>query len=225
MRSRCGKSKQAHFKLLSLPLRLFTPPSNIASNSYEALIERNWIDDTFKMPPTRHPSNPFDSVPPLQPTHSNVVPNNATLRNQSSQHSLRSNASAASSRPRQQRDLFAPSRSRRPTGRATPHVEDEVLADPDTEEELTAAQHRQRQLRRVRHGSPESKHGRSKVKQTEAQDFVNRQPDGSYLLGVAGFGETSTIPQMSAPITEGESDQAGRHASYSKGNQTERKQK
>ena len=86
-------------------------------------------------------------------------------------------------------------------------MEDDVLADSDSEQDLAA---RQRQLRRIRHGSPEGKHNRLKGKQDEEQDFVNRRPDGSYLLGVAGFGETVAVPQISIPKTEEELDQAGR---------------
>ena len=89
----------------------------------------------------------------------------------------------------------------------TPRVEDEVLADSDSEQDLAA---RQRQLRRIRHGSPEGKHSRLKAKQDEEQDFVNRQPDGSYLLGVASFGESVAVPQMSIPKSEEELDQAGK---------------
>lgn len=112
-------------------------------------------------------------------------------------------------RPRQQRDLFAPTLSRRPTSRATPRVEDEVLADSDSENDL-ALQQRERQLRKIRHDSPEGRHSRQKVKQDEELDFVNRQADGSYLLGVAGFGETVAVPQMIVPKTEEEVDQAGK---------------
>ena len=160
------------------------------------------------MPPTRQHHDPFTDAP-LRPTTSNSNALNAqpSLRSHTSQHSLRSNASTASNRPRQQRDnLFAPSLSRRPTSRATPRVEDEVLADSESEQDLAA---RQRQLRRIRHGSPEGKHSRLKAKQEEELDFVNRQPDGSYLLGVAGFGETVAVPQMSVPKSEEELDQAG----------------
>ena len=159
------------------------------------------------MPSSRQPHDPFTDAP-LRPTTSNATSlgTQSPLRDQTSQHSLRSNASAASARPRQQRDLFAPSLSRRPTSRATPRVEDEVLADSDSENDLAT---RQRQLRRIRHGSPEGKHSRLKTKQDEEQDFVNRQADGSYLLGVAGFGETVAVPQMTVPKTEEELDQAG----------------
>lgn len=100
--------------------------------------------------------------------------------------SLRTNASAASTRTRQQ--LFAPSLSRRPTSRTTPRVDDDVLPDSDSEQENATAQRQRRQVRRIRHGSPEGRHGRTKPKQQpqaqiEELDIVNRQPDGSYLLG------------------------------------------
>lgn len=154
------------------------------------------------MPP-RQPHDPFTDAP-LRPTSSNAT----SLRAQNSQHSLRSNNSTASAPSRPQRDLFAPSRSRRPTSRATPRVEDEVLADSDSEPDLAAQ--RQRQMRRIRHGSPEGKHSRLKVKQEDEHDFVNRRADGSYLLGVAGFGDTVAVPQMTVPKTEEEMEQAGR---------------
>lgn len=64
-------------------------------------------------------------------------------------------------------------------------------------------------MRRVRHGSPEGKLSRVKAKQDDEQDFVNRQPDGNYLLGVSGFGESVAVPQMSVPKTEEELDQDG----------------
>ena len=160
------------------------------------------------MPPSRQPHDPFTDAP-LRPTTSNAtsLSTQPSLRNQTSQNSLRSNASAASNRARQHQGLFAPSLSKRPTSRTTPRVEDEVLADSESEQDLAA---RQRQLRRIRHGSPEGKHSRLKAKQDEEQDFVNRQPDGSYLLGVASFGnETVAVPQMSIPQSEEELDQLG----------------
>lgn len=148
-------------------------------------------------------NDPFTG-PPLQPTTSN------TLRSQTSQHSLGSNTSAASTRPRQGGNLFAPSLSRRPTSRAMPRVEGEILADSDSEHNTSAQQHRQRQLRRVRHSSPETKHSRVKPKQQdEEQDFVNRQPDGGFLLGLAQFGEVVAVPQVLTPKTEEEIDQEG----------------
>ena len=42
----------------------------------------------------------------------------------------------------------------------------------------------------------------------EMMDFVNRRPDGSYLLGVTGFGVGSAVvPMMSVPRTEEEVEQ------------------
>lgn len=69
----------------------------------------------------------------------------------------------------------------------------------------------QRQNRRIRHGSPEGKSSRLKAKQDEEQEFVNRGPDGSYLLGVSGFGDAVTVPQMSILKNEDEFDQSGKH--------------
>lgn len=160
-----------------------------------------FVSHGVTMPSSRQPHDPFTDAP-LRPTTSNA---NTQLRSQTSQHSLRSNTSNTSGRPRQQRDLFAPSLSRRGT---TPRFEDEVLADSDSEQDLTAQ--RQKQTRRIRHGSPDVKYGRVKGKQDEEQDFVNRKPDGSYLLGVAGFGETVAVPQMSLPKTEEEREQDGK---------------
>ncbi|KAK3713904.1 hypothetical protein LTR37_008154 [Vermiconidia calcicola] len=163
------------------------------------------------MPPSRHPQDPFTDAP-LRPTTSNAtsLAPNGPLRNQSSQQSLRSNASAASTRTRQQREgLFATSQARRPANRATPHVEDEVLADSDSEQDLVTQRQKQQQLRRIRHGSPEGKLNRSKPKQDKELDFVNRQPDGSYLLGGGGFGETVAVPQL--PVTKTEEEQVDAH--------------
>lgn len=159
------------------------------------------------MPPSTHqPHDPFLDAP-LRPTTSNAtsLSTNSALRTQTSQHSLRSNASTASARTRQQRDLFAPSLTRRGT---TPRYEDEVLADSDSEQDVTAQ--RQKQTRRFRHGGADPKYGRNKAKQDEEQDFVNRTPDGSYLLGMAGFGETVTVPQMTLPKTDEEREQEGK---------------
>jgi len=82
-------------------------------------------------------------------------------------------------------------------------VEDEVLADPDSEEEMAA----QRQ-RYVKRGSPEAKHGRLRPKQTEEQDIVNRQADGSYLLGGSGDGHATLLGRLSVPEAE-EKEQKG----------------
>lgn len=168
------------------------------------------------MPPSRQP-DPFTDAPP-RATTSNApsLTANPSLRTQTSEHSLRSNASNASTRTRPQRDLFAPSLSRRGT---TPRYEDEVLADSDSEQDLTAQRHKQ--TRRIRHGSPDAKYGRAKGKQDEQQEsFVNRQPDGSYLLGVASLGDTVVVPQMSLPRTEFEKEEDGESGRVTKLPQT-----
>ena len=131
------------------------------------------------MPPTRQQHDPFTDAP-LRPTTGNatsLAPSAHNLRGQASQHSLRSNASTASLRSRQQGALFAPSLSRRPTSRATPSFDDDVLADEEDEEVLAAAaqQHRRGGLRqaRLKHGSPESKHARLQKSKQEAEvEFV-----------------------------------------------------
>lgn len=114
--------------------------------------------------PTRQQHDPFVDAP-LRPTSLNP--------------SLRVQASQAPSRVRPQRDLFAPALLRRPTSRATPRVADEVLADPDSDEENATHQHlqQQRRLRRIRGASPLRPRGDEDV------EIVNRQPDGGYLLG------------------------------------------
>lgn len=156
------------------------------------------------MPP-RPSHDPFTDAP-LRPTTSNAnsLAGSTALRHQTSQHSLRSNASTTSSRTRQPRDLFAPGLTRRAH---TPRFEDEVLADSDSGQELGGR--KQAQARRTRHGSPQGKAGRGKSRHDEEQEFVNRQPDGSYLLGVAGLGDTVAVPQMSFPKTEDELEQEG----------------
>lgn len=63
-------------------------------------------------------------------------------------------------------------------------MEDEVLADPDSEEDR-----QQQALRRVRQGSPEGK----RSPPVEEQDVVNRQADGGFLLGVSGFSEALVL--------------------------------
>lgn len=144
------------------------------------------------MPTARTQHDPFTDAP-LRPTTANatsLAPPAHNLRGQASQHSLRSNASTASSRSRQQGNLFAPSLSRRPTSRATPSFDDDVLADEEDEEELAAAQQQQRRggLRhaRLKHGSPESKHARlQKAKQEAEVEFVVRRSDGGYLNEIA----------------------------------------
>lgn len=116
--------------------------------------------------------------------------------------SLRTNASAASTRTRQQ--LFAPSLSRRPTtSRTTPRVEDDVLPDSDSEQENVTTPRQRQPVRRLRHASPGDRHGRFKPKQqpqaqAEELEIVNRQPDGSYLLG------GSTMGVLAAPTVFGQ---------------------
>ncbi|KAK5134860.1 hypothetical protein LTR08_006092 [Meristemomyces frigidus] len=141
------------------------------------------------MPP-RPAHDPFTEAP-LRPTNGNPA-----LRAQTSQQTLRPSASAATARTRQQRDLFAPSLSRRPISRNTPHVEDGVLADPDSEEEM-AGQRQRHMMRRVRQGSPEGKQSRPKPKQEEELDIVNRQANGSYLLGISASNEGVAPQQLS----------------------------
>ncbi len=166
------------------------------------------------MPRPHHPTDPFTTAP-LQPTTSNST----SLRTQSSQHSLRSNASTASTRPRPQNNLFAPALSRRPTSRATPRVDDEVLADSESEtEQHPAASSRQRPLRRLRNGSPSisgaGKQRPQKVKQEDEVEFVNRRADGSFLLGVSGFGQETAVPDFGEVEGEEERDQAEADAHY-----------
>lgn len=125
------------------------------------------------MPPSRSQHDPF------------------TTTSNAAGPSLRTNASAAPTRTRQQ--LFAPSLSRRPTGRATPRVDDDVLPDSDSEQENVTAPRQRQPVRRIRHASPEGRHGRLKHKQppqvqAEELDIVNRQPDGTYLLGNSTMG-------------------------------------
>ena len=40
-------------------------------------------------------------------------------------------------------------------------------------------------------------------------DFVNRRPDGSFLLGVSGFGETVAVPHILPPKSAEEIEQEG----------------
>jgi len=148
------------------------------------------------MPP-RQAQDPFTDAP-LRPN------GHPPLR---AQQGVRPTASTASAQTRQQRDLFAPSLSRRPTSRSTPRIEDEVLADPDSEEELIGQ--RQKQLRRIRQGSPEHKHSRLKPQQEEEPDIVNRQSDGSYLLDVSASNEAITS-HLFAPELQAARDAAGK---------------
>lgn len=127
--------------------------------------------------PSRHPHDPFtDSA--LRTTTLNP-----SIRAQTSSQSLRSNASTASARTRQPgTELFAPSLSRRPTSRTTPRFEDDVLADPDSDDQAPPLQPRLRHAtRRTRHVSPE-KLNRSRVRLEDEAEMVNRQADGSFLL-------------------------------------------
>lgn len=50
---------------------------------------------------------------------------------------------------------------------------------------------------------------KSKVEEDAGVEFVNRRPDGGFLLGVAGFGDTVAVPQISSPRTAEEIEQAG----------------
>lgn len=128
---------------------------------------------------------PLSRVPHEASTTTTSAP---CLRAQASQSSIRSNATATSARTTRQQgnDLFAPTLSRRPTGRA--RAEDDVLADSGSEQE-TAVTHRPRpHARRVRHGTPEARHTRQRPRpQLEEQDIVNRQADGNYLLGAVSL--------------------------------------
>jgi len=154
------------------------------------------------MPPTRqtHAANdPFTDAPLRHPT---IAPPNLRAAAPASHHALRSNASTASSRSRQQQtNLFAPALSRKPTSRrATPAFEEDVLADEVEEqaEELDAALQQQQQRRQVRHArarhaSPESKLARAQQKarldkeREEETDFAIRKSDGSFLKEVDGL--------------------------------------
>ncbi|KAI7561914.1 hypothetical protein KC317_g8763, partial [Hortaea werneckii] len=116
---------------------------------------------------------------------------------------MRPTASTASTRTRHQQprdNLFAPNLSRRPTARSTPKLDDEVLADPESEAEAAAAAQRRRQTTRARQGSPESRlaSGKARVRTEELPEveeeevvgeIVNRREDGGYLLGVSAGNE------------------------------------
>ncbi|CAK3940218.1 Hypothetical predicted protein [Lecanosticta acicola] len=139
------------------------------------------------MPPSRaQPHDPFT-------TSSSSVP---PLRRQPSHPSLRSNASAASSRSRQ-RPAFLP---RYTVGRTTPHIETtDVLEDADfsSERENEQVTLRQRPGPTRLRAKP-STHTTKPAHQhnpAEEEDIVNRGPNGSYFLdGSASFG-------MPAPTT------------------------
>lgn len=139
------------------------------------------------MPPARH--NPHD------PFTTTSTASNTGLRTQASQQSLRSTASAAStsvSRTRQQQrdQLFAPALSRRPTSRT--RVEDEVLADSSSEQEL-----------RSRRQRPQHK---SRQQQAEEQDIVKRDAQGNYLLGGSDVGVSGTVP-VAKPLMQEDEDE------------------
>ncbi|KAI7304100.1 hypothetical protein KC315_g15321 [Hortaea werneckii] len=138
---------------------------------------------------------------------------------------MRPTASTASTRTRHQQprdNLFAPNLSRGPTARSTPKVEDEVLADPESETEAAAAAQRHRQTRRARQGSPESRiaGGKARVKTEELPqkedeagvvgEIVNRREDGGYLLGVSAGNEALAqhlfAPELKAELEVAETD-------------------
>ncbi|KAI7466350.1 hypothetical protein KC357_g7380 [Hortaea werneckii] len=138
---------------------------------------------------------------------------------------MRPTASTAPTRTRHQQprdNLFAPNLSRRPTARSTPKVEDEVLADPESEAEAAAAAQRHRQTRRARQGSPESRiaGGKARVKTEELPqkedeagvvgEIVNRREDGGYLLGVSAGNEALAqhlfAPELKAELEVAETD-------------------
>jgi hypothetical protein len=147
---------------------------------------------------THSSSDPFTDAPLRHP---NIAPPNLRAAAASSHHVLRSNASTASSRSRQQQtNLFAPPLSRKPASRrATPSFEEDVLAD-EVEEDATELgavlqQHQRRQLRhaRARHGSPEGKLARAQQKarlereREEEAEFVIRRSDGDFLREIDGL--------------------------------------
>ncbi|KAI6877909.1 hypothetical protein KC360_g8961 [Hortaea werneckii] len=138
---------------------------------------------------------------------------------------MRPTASTASTRTRHQQprdNLFAPNLSRRPTARSTPKLEDEVLADPESEAEAAAAAQRHRQTRRARQCSPEGRiaGGKARVKTEELPqkedeavvmgEIVNRREDGGYLLGVSAGNEALAqhlfAPELKAELEVAETD-------------------
>lgn len=134
--------------------------------------------------------------PPLHDPFNPSVPLERSLRGQASQQSLRSNTSTTSGRhatrrlrpPRSAENLFASTLSRRPTGRATPRIEDEVLADPSAPEDGLP-----HERRRVRHGSPV----KSKQDDPLGGEIVNRRENGSYFLESSGD-RPSVLPAVTA---------------------------
>ncbi|QIW98780.1 hypothetical protein AMS68_004298 [Peltaster fructicola] len=125
----------------------------------------------------------------LRPTTSNATSlRSSHPRPQASQTSLRSGAgSAASTRTRQTREHFAPSLSRRAPSRALRRVEDDVLADSDSERDNVKAPSNTR-LRRVRRLSPDTR-TKPKPKQEEEISIVHRQPDGNFIREIPGEAE------------------------------------
>lgn len=124
----------------------------------------------------------------LRPTTSNATSlPSAHLRTQNSQASLRSGAgSAASMRSRQNRDLFAPSLSRRAPSRNLRHHEDVVLVDSDSDRDraIASTTSKHRGLRRTRRLS-----GDLKSKSKPEDEIVNRQSDGSFIRPIPGLDE------------------------------------
>ncbi|EMC97357.1 hypothetical protein BAUCODRAFT_138665 [Baudoinia panamericana UAMH 10762] len=157
------------------------------------------------MPP-RQPHDPFSNAP-LRPASSNP-----SLRDRQSQQSLRSNASSTSARSRQQRDLLAPSRSRRPISRAAQRVADEVLEDPESGE--NAGQSPSRSTRQGQ-GSPDLRHGRSRARQQQdvEPDIVNRQADGGYLIGISAANDGLRSTMLPQSMVESE-EEAAKDAYY-----------
>ena len=184
----------------SLP-ELTVAPSIQGSSTYRRSLTQTTTSTSPKMPTrqTHTHSDPFTDAPLRQPTI--APPNLRAAAAAQSHHALRSNASTASSRSRQQQtNLFAPSLSRKPTSRrATPSFEEDVLADEVKEdaEELGAAlqQQQRRQLRhaRARHASPEGKLVRAQQKarlereREEEAEFVIRKSDGGFLREMEGL--------------------------------------
>ncbi|EME81611.1 uncharacterized protein MYCFIDRAFT_78928 [Pseudocercospora fijiensis CIRAD86] len=153
------------------------------------------------MPPPRPPHDPFATT----------IPTASSLRHQPSQSSLRSHASAASTR---HNGLLTSARTRRPNNRSTPRLEDGVLADSESDRDtIMAPRQKLLQQRGFRHGSPERRHARPKParQQVEDQDIVNRQPDGSYLLGAPALGTPSLMPMYGSGHEDGEVNPARKY--------------
>ncbi|KAJ8611448.1 hypothetical protein MRB53_037967 [Persea americana] len=124
----------------------------------------------------------------LRPTTVNATSlPSSHLRSQNSQASLRSGAgSAASMRSRQNRDLFAPSLSRRAPSRNLRHQGDVVLVDSDSDRdrEIVSTSAKHRGLRRTRRLS-----GDFKTKARLEDEIFNRQADGSFIRTIPGLDE------------------------------------